>query len=84
MRVVLVAMGMMASLPAVAANGPWTPAPVPNASAPGVQPSARAGTAAGQTVDTPFSGLPQGSVAAGGATSSDVVNGVQTPSTSGK
>ena len=80
----LVLMMMVIGTPAMAADGPWTAAPVPGLGDSHVQPAARAGTAASTTVDTPFSGLPQGSVAANGATSSDLVNGVKTPNLSGK
>ncbi len=84
MRSVVVLLMGLAAVPAMAADGPWTPAPVPNGGDPRVLPAARAGTGASQAVDTPFSGIPQGSVAADGATSSDLVNGAQTPNLSGK
>ncbi len=80
----VVMMVMVLAGPAMAADGPWTAAPVPGVTDPHVQPAARAGTDASQTVGTPFSGIPQGSVAADGSTSSDIVNGVQTPNLSGK
>ena len=80
----LVMMLIVLATPAVAADGPWTPAPVPNVRDAGVQPAARAGNDSPATVDTPFSSIPQGSIAANGATSSDVVNGAKTPNLSGK
>ncbi len=87
MRCLVIASVVLSGLgaPAGAANGPWEPAPVPRVGAGDtVQPAARTGTLAPNAADTPFSGVPSGSVAAGGATSSNMVNGVQTPDTSGK
>lgn len=80
--VLLAAFAIHAS--ARAADGPWTPAPVPTVGDPTVLPTARAGSGfSASTPDTPFSSVPQGSIAADGATSSNTVDGVKTPNVSG-
>ncbi len=85
MRSLLAAMLVLNALPAYAASGPWTPAPTPNVGVNDhVTPTARAGKSTGSAQDAPFSGIPTGSVTAGGATSSNTVNGAQTPDLSVK
>ena len=80
MRLIPFAIVLLSALPAVAADGPWTPAPTPNVGVTdNVMPAARAGAATGSARDAPFSSIPLGSVAADGATSSNQVNGVQAP-----
>lgn len=83
MRAIALAAGLLAALPAAAADKQWTPAPVPGvASGKTVLPAARAGRSTGMAHDAPLSGLPPRSTAAGGATSSNRVNGVGTPNLS--
>ena len=61
----------------------WTPAPEPSVGAGDtIMPAARAGERVADDHSTPFSSVPSGSVAAGGATSADPYNGVQTPNLS--
>ena len=61
----------------------WTPAPVPSIGrGDTIMPAARAGSPIEDDHATPFSSIPSGSTAAGGATSSDQQNGVQTPTLS--
>lgn len=85
MRSLLVAMVVLAAFPAAAAEGRWTPAPTPNVGVnDNVMPAARAGESTGSAQDAPFSGIPAGSVSAGGSTSSNAVNGVKTPKLSPK
>jgi hypothetical protein len=78
----LVVLIVLAALPAAAADGPWTAAPVPTVGGGGgghVMPAARAGRSTGPDHDAPFSGIPSRSTAANGATSDNRVNGVKTP-----
>lgn len=85
MRIVLVVLVALAASPASAENGPWRPAPTPHVgTTEHVMPAARAGHSTGSAQDAPFSALPTDSVTAGGATSSNVVNGAQTPNLSPK
>ena len=61
----------------------WTPAPVPNVQpADNVAPIERADRATGPDRGAPFSDLPSGATATGGATSSNRGDGVGTPSVS--
>lgn len=83
MRSLILGLALLANS-AFAADGPWTPAPVPGVGDGHVMPADRAGQATGSVHDAPFSGLPVGSVTAGGATSSNAVNGAQTPDLSTK
>lgn len=83
MRTIVLAAALLATFPVLAAEQEWTPAPVPGtASGETVQPAARAGRSTGPDHDAPFSGIPTQSTTAGGATSSNEVNGVGTPSVS--
>lgn len=79
MRPILAVLAVLATIPA-AAQTTWTPAPVPRVSAGNnVMPAARAGRSTGPDHDAPFSGIPTRSIAADGATSNNLVNGVKTP-----
>ncbi len=83
MRNVVLAAGLLVASSAYAADKEWTPAPTPGAGTTGtptVMPAARAGTSTGPGHDAPFSGIPTQSTTAGGATSSNTVNDVGTPS----
>ena len=61
----------------------WTPAPVPTvAPSNSVAPIERAGRATGPDRSAPFSDIPTGATASGGATSSNRGDGVGTPSVS--
>lgn len=83
MRTIALAAGLLAAVPAAAADKEWTPAPVPGiASGKTVLPAARAGRSTGPDHDAPLSGLPSRSTAAGGATSSNQVSGAGTPNLS--
>lgn len=83
MRIIVFAALLLVALPAAAADKQWTPAPVPNIGPGNAEsPSARAGRSDGASRDAPLSGVPTGSVAAGGATSSNQTNSVGTPSLS--
>jgi hypothetical protein len=70
--------------PAIAsAQKEWTPAPVPNVRpAETVAPIERAGRATGPDRSAPFSDIPSGATASGGATSSNQGDSVGTPSLS--
>jgi hypothetical protein len=86
MRAIILAATLLAS-PAFAqpafAQKVWTPAPVPNvAPSNNVAPIERAGRATGPDRSAPFSDIPSGATASGGATSSNSGNGVGTPSLS--
>ncbi len=73
-------MMFLAAAPAFAQQTGWTPAPVPNMGpTDAVSPSVRAGRSTGPGNDSPFSGIPSGSEAAGGATAADNTTGVGTP-----
>ena len=83
MRNIAVVLLLLASLPSLAQEARWTPAPVPGVGAGDtILPTARTG----QTIDldrsTPFSSVPSGSVAANGATSANQTNTVRTPNLS--
>ena len=85
MRKIIVAFAMLTAFPAGAENGPWTPAPTPNVGvADHVLPAARAGSSTGSARDAPFSGIPNASVTADGATSSNTVNDAKAPNPSPK
>lgn len=88
MRIVILAAVLAAvslqAHPLRAASEGFTPAPVPSLGDGHVQPSARTGSdMTPNAADTPFSGVPLGSVANDGATSSNTVNGAQTPDLTG-
>ncbi len=83
MRTIAFAVTLLMAASALAAQEGWTPAPVPSTGpAQNVMPADRAGRSTGPDHDAPFSGIPTGSTTAGGATSSNQVNGVGTPSLS--
>ena len=83
MRYVALLAALVLVIPANAQDRQWTPAPVPSVSAGDtIMPAARAGQDITNDGSTPFSSVPTGSVAAGGATTSNQANDVGTPSLS--
>jgi len=78
----LVLAALLAASPAFAQKV-WTPAPVPNVTpSDNVAPIERAGRSTGPDRSAPFSDIPTGATAAGGATSANRGDGVGTPSVS--
>ncbi len=77
------ALVLLTASPVLAADQKWTPAPVPGIGAGDtIQPAARAGDSIGNSHDAPFSAIGSGSIAADGTTSSNRVNGIDTPNLS--
>ncbi len=82
MRLLVLTATVLMATPAFAQKQ-WTPAPVPNVRpSENVAPIERAGRATGPDRGAPFSDLPSGATATGGATSSNQGDGVGTPSVS--
>ena len=83
MRYIALLTGLLFVAPAIAQERQWTAAPVPSVGGGDtIMPAARAGGTVNDDGSTPFSSAPTGSVAAGGATSANQYNGVDTPSLS--
>jgi hypothetical protein len=84
MRYIAILAATLAVSPVVAQQQrQWTAAPVPSVGGGDtVMPAARAGQPIANDGSTPFSSVPTGSVAGGGATSPNQFNGVGTPNLS--